>query len=108
MAVPRRFNDTALETLPAALLELERLIGQSQGAERGARQQDRPGGAGGLKRPPGRPVGPESGLTRFAIRYMCTHHYFSIDRARRELHYTPAINIDEGIRRTIAAASVTA
>src|SRR5690606_1350967 len=22
--------------------------------------------------------GPEDGLTRFAIRYMCTHHYFSI------------------------------
>lgn len=56
----------------------------------------------------GRDAGPENGLTRFAIRYMCTHHYFSIDRARRELHYTPAINIDEGIRRTIAAASVTA
>ena len=56
----------------------------------------------------GRAAGPESGLTRFAIRYMCTHHYFSIERARRELHYTPAINIDEGIRRTIAAASVTA
>ncbi len=64
--------------------------------------------AEGLNTLSGRAAGPESGLTRFAIRYMCTHHYFSIDRARRELHYTPAINIDEGIRRTIAAASVTA
>lgn len=39
MAVPRRFNDTALETLPAEMLELERLIGQSQGADRVALQQ---------------------------------------------------------------------
>ncbi len=49
----------------------------------------------------GRDSGPENGLTRFAIRYMCTHHYFSIARARRELGYEPAIDIDEGIRRTI-------
>ncbi len=48
-------------------------------------------------------AGPENGLTRFAIRYMCTHHYFSIDRARRDLGYVPAVDIDEGIRRTIAA-----
>ena len=49
----------------------------------------------------GRAAGPETGLTRFAIRYMCTHHYFSIDRARRDLGYQPAVSIDEGIRRTI-------
>ncbi|MCA9605532.1 MAG: NAD-dependent epimerase/dehydratase family protein, partial [Myxococcales bacterium] len=30
-------------------------------------------------------ISPEDGLTRFAIRYMCTHHYFSIDKARRDL-----------------------
>jgi sterol-4alpha-carboxylate 3-dehydrogenase (decarboxylating) len=42
----------------------------------------------------------EDGLTRFAIRYMCTHHYFSIDKARRELGYEPAISVDEGIERT--------
>lgn len=51
----------------------------------------------------GRDGGPESGLTRFAVRYMCTHHYFSIARAQRELGYAPAVSIDEGIRRTIAA-----
>jgi sterol-4alpha-carboxylate 3-dehydrogenase (decarboxylating) len=45
--------------------------------------------------------GPESGLTRFAVRYMCTHHYFSIARARRDLGYDPAVRIDEGIRRTV-------
>jgi nucleoside-diphosphate-sugar epimerase len=49
-----------------------------------------------------REAGPENGLTRFAIRYMCTHHYFSIDRARRDLGYEPAVGIDEGIRRTVA------
>lgn len=47
-----------------------------------------------------RAAGPENGLTRFAIRYMCTHHYFSIEKARRDLGYTPAVSIDEGIRRT--------
>lgn len=51
----------------------------------------------------GRDAGPENGLTRFAVRYMCTHHYFSIARARRELGYQPAVGIDEGIRRTIEA-----
>jgi 2-alkyl-3-oxoalkanoate reductase len=42
----------------------------------------------------------EDGLTRFAIRYMCTHHYFSIEKARRDLGYNPAVSIDEGIERT--------
>ena len=48
----------------------------------------------------GRSTGPENGFTRFAVRYMCTHHYFSIDRARRDLGYAPAVSIDEGIVRT--------
>jgi sterol-4alpha-carboxylate 3-dehydrogenase (decarboxylating) len=42
----------------------------------------------------------EDGLTRFAIRYMCTHHYFSIEKARRELGYNPSVTVDEGIERT--------
>ena len=42
----------------------------------------------------------EDGLTRFAINYMCTHHYFSIEKARRELGYAPSISIDEGIELT--------
>jgi nucleoside-diphosphate-sugar epimerase len=42
----------------------------------------------------------EDGMTRFAIRYMCTHHYFSIEKARRDLGYNPAVSVDEGIERT--------
>jgi nucleoside-diphosphate-sugar epimerase len=42
----------------------------------------------------------EDGFTRFAIRYMCTHHYFSIEKARRDLGYDPSVTIDEGIERT--------
>jgi sterol-4alpha-carboxylate 3-dehydrogenase (decarboxylating) len=42
----------------------------------------------------------EDGLTRFAIRYICTHHYFSIEKARRELGYNPSVTIDEGIELT--------
>jgi len=42
----------------------------------------------------------EDGFTRFAIRYMCTHHYFSIEKARRELGYNPAVTVEEGIERT--------
>jgi sterol-4alpha-carboxylate 3-dehydrogenase (decarboxylating) len=44
----------------------------------------------------------ENGMTRFAVRYMCTHHYFSIEKARRELGYQPTVSIDEGLRRTAA------
>ncbi len=42
----------------------------------------------------------EDGMTRFAIRYMCTHHYFSIEKARRELGYNPSVSVDEGIEIT--------
>lgn len=49
----------------------------------------------------------ESGLTRFAIRYLCTHHYFSIARARRELGYAPQVSIAEGIRLTAASMKQT-
>ncbi|HXG28831.1 MAG TPA: NAD-dependent epimerase/dehydratase family protein [Nevskiales bacterium] len=45
----------------------------------------------------------ENGLTRFAVRYMCTHHYFSIAKARRELEWTPRVSLEEGIRLTVRA-----
>jgi len=48
----------------------------------------------------------EDGLSRFAIRYMCTHHYFSIAKAERELGYRPAISVAEGIERTCTSLKV--
>ena len=45
----------------------------------------------------------EDGFTRFAIKYMCTHHYFRVDKARRDLGYDPKVDLSEGIRRTVAA-----
>ena len=44
----------------------------------------------------------EDGFSRFTIRYLCTHHYFSIDKARRDLGYAPKVSIAEGIERTAA------
>ncbi len=43
----------------------------------------------------------EDGISRFAIRYMCSHHYFSIEKARRELGYEPRVLMDEGIHLTV-------
>lgn len=44
----------------------------------------------------------EDGMTRFAVRYMVRHHYFSIAKARRDLGYEPKVNLDEGVRLTCA------
>ncbi|MFT6397747.1 MAG: sterol-4alpha-carboxylate 3-dehydrogenase (decarboxylating) [Bradymonadia bacterium] len=46
-------------------------------------------------------LGAENGFTRFAVRYMCSDHYFSVDKARRDFGYVPTVSIDEGIRLTI-------
>lgn len=43
----------------------------------------------------------EEGLSRFAIRYICTHHYFSHAKATRDLGYQPQVRLVEGIRRTV-------
>jgi 2-alkyl-3-oxoalkanoate reductase len=43
----------------------------------------------------------EDGLSRFAVKYMCTHHYFSIDKARRELGYEPRVSLAEGVRISV-------
>lgn len=53
-------------------------------------------------------VVPEDGVSRFAVRYMCTHHYFDIGKARRELGWEPAVSIDDGIARTVAALRASA
>lgn len=46
-------------------------------------------------------LGAENGFTRFAVRYMCSDHYFSIEKAKRDFGYVPAVSIDEGIALTI-------
>lgn len=43
----------------------------------------------------------EDGLTRFAVRYMVTHHYYSIAKARRELGWLPKVSLREGVRLTV-------
>jgi len=45
----------------------------------------------------------ESGLTRFAIRYMVTHHYYSIEKAYQDFGWRPKISLAEGIKHTISA-----
>ena len=44
----------------------------------------------------------ETGMTRFAIKYMVTHHYYSIDKAHRDFGYTPKVSLAEGIKLTVA------
>jgi sterol-4alpha-carboxylate 3-dehydrogenase (decarboxylating) len=45
----------------------------------------------------------EESLTRFAIRYLTTHHYFTHAKATRDLGYAPKVDLAEGIRRTVAS-----
>lgn len=45
----------------------------------------------------------ESGMTRFAVRYMVTHHYYSIEKAFQDFGWRPRVTLDEGIRLTVAA-----
>ena len=45
----------------------------------------------------------ENGLSRFAVRYMVTHHYFNIAKAQRELDWSPAISLQQGIKLSAAA-----
>lgn len=43
-----------------------------------------------------------SGLSRFTVRYLCTHHYYRVDKAGRDLGYHPAVSVSEGIERTVS------
>jgi sterol-4alpha-carboxylate 3-dehydrogenase (decarboxylating) len=44
----------------------------------------------------------EEGLSRFAIRYITSHHYFSHAKATRDLGYVPRVRMAEGIEKAIA------
>ena len=46
---------------------------------------------------------PETGITRFAVKYQATDHYFSVEKARRELGWEPRISLKEGIQLTADA-----
>ena len=43
----------------------------------------------------------EGTLSRFAVRYMVTHHYFNIAKARRDLGWQPKVSLSEGIKLTV-------
>lgn len=47
-------------------------------------------------------------LTRFLVCEMATSHFFSIDRARSELGFTPTVTVEEGLRRTFEASGKSA
>ncbi len=44
----------------------------------------------------------DQGVSRFAVKYLCTHHYFNIGKARADLGYVPKVNIADGLERTVA------
>ena len=46
-------------------------------------------------------VQPESGISRFSVKYQATHHYFSIEKARRKLGWQPKVSLSEGIKLTV-------
>lgn len=43
----------------------------------------------------------ETGMTRFAIKYMVTHHYYSIEKAKRDFDWEPKVSLAEGIKITV-------
>lgn len=59
--------------------------------------------AEGLDTLKGGTLNAENGLTRFSVRYMVTHHYFSINKAQRDFGWQPKVSLDEGIAITVAA-----
>lgn len=52
-------------------------------------------------------LGNEGNFSRFTVRYLCTDHFFSIAKARRDLGYAPKVSVAEGIERTVAHLRAT-
>jgi nucleoside-diphosphate-sugar epimerase len=46
-------------------------------------------------------LGNEGNFSRFTVRYLCTDHWFSIAKAKRDLGYDPKVSVAEGIVRTV-------
>ena len=49
----------------------------------------------------------ENGLTRFSVRYMVTHHYYSIEKAYQDFGWKPEVSLSEGIKLTVNALKST-
>lgn len=47
----------------------------------------------------------ENGMTRSTIKYMATHHYYSIKKAKKDFGYEPKASLAEGIKLTVAHLS---
>lgn len=47
------------------------------------------------------PLRGEDGVSRAAVQYLATHHYFSIRKARETLGWTPRVALAEGLGRTV-------
>lgn len=47
-------------------------------------------------------LGGEPPLTRFLVAQLAESHWFSVERARRELGWTSHVSLDEGVRRLVA------
>lgn len=43
----------------------------------------------------------EGGMTRFSIKYMVTHHYYSIAKAYDDFGWKPKVTLEEGIKLTV-------
>lgn len=57
--------------------------------------------AEGLDTLKGGTLNAENGLTRFSVRYMVTHHYYSIEKAARDFGWKPRVSLAEGIHLTV-------
>ena len=44
----------------------------------------------------------EDRVSRFAVKYLVTSKYYRIDKARRDLDWTPRVTLADGIERTVA------
>lgn len=48
----------------------------------------------------------EPGFTRFRVKLSCANRYYNINKARKLLEYSPIVNLDEGIKRSLRVLAV--